>query len=450
MIMNNINTIKGKIVKQNSQEFILGIFTISQILKFTKYTKLLIVSYDDDGKPIYNKHVQREVEKSRVEKIADFLINDPLASFPTNIVLGIPSACIEKQNIVSENDIEIVLKDNVFTEVQKENGDVFITIIDGQHRIKGIEIAIKRLKDDINSVLNTIRRSDSPELQKKLEQAQKRLKDLENIELAVSFFLDPSLEYQAMIFSTINRTQKRVSQNLVNTLFGLDTNDTPQKTALEVTLALNSHPASPFYKRINLYGAGYEKNQSPPLSQATMIRSIVNLISESAREAENDRFKKRSELMKTSEKTKRFLPFRYFYSRNEDNFISDILFYYYRAVNMAFVDEEGDSYWEIRNSTDNILQTTVGYEALLRILCDILEISQFKNNMGELKNEKFYSNYLTKAKSIEFANREKYPFSTRGKSILYYEISLKIFPQGTLPNDERLDKLREILSNNRD
>ncbi|KAA6338052.1 hypothetical protein EZS27_013912 [termite gut metagenome] len=449
---NNINTIRGRIVKQNSQEFIIGVFTIEQILKFTKYTERLIVSYDEDEQPIYNEQVQRKAENGRIQRIADFLINDPLAIFPTNIVLGIPYVSIEKQEIINSDIIsdtqfiEIVLKEIVFEEIKKNDGDVFITIIDGQHRIRGIEIAIERLTEVINSLFSTIGRSDSPELQKNLKKEQKRLNDLKNIEFAVSFFIDPSLEYQAMIFSTINRTQKKVSQNLVNSLFGLDSHDTPQKTALEVTLALNSHLSSPFYKRINFYGGNYEKNQSPPLSQATMIRSIVNLISENSREAENDRFKERSELIRKSENIRKNLPFRYYYSKNQDNMISDILFYYFNAVKKTFKDPQENSYWELKNNNiNNILQTTVGYEVLLKILCDILE--NFKSRVNvTLTNETFYSAYLDKAKEIIYSDREKYQFSTRGGRILYLEMSLKIFPESSL-NDNRTNKLKELLKN---
>ena len=109
-----------------------------------------------------------------------------------------------------------------------------------------------------------------------------------NIELVISCFIDKSLEYQAMIFSTINRTQKRVSQDLVHSLFGITENDSPFKTALEVTLALNGNYSSPFYKRIKLYGDSYDSSFIPPLSQSTMIKKIVSFISISLREAEGD------------------------------------------------------------------------------------------------------------------------------------------------------------------
>ena len=126
-----------------------------------------------------------------------------------------------------------------------------------------------------------------------------------------------------MIFSTINRTQKRVSQDLVHSLFGITENDSPFKTALEVTLALNGNYSSPFYKRIKLYGDSYDSSSFiPPLSQSTMIKKIVTFISISLREAENDRFRKRSEL---KGETKKNLPFRKYYSHNEDRLMLNLI-----------------------------------------------------------------------------------------------------------------------------
>ena len=88
--------IKGFIINQNGQDFILGKATIGEILEYTRYTERVIIGFDEDETPIYNDHVQRKVETSRVNKIADFLINDPEATFPTNIVLGIPLSMISK------------------------------------------------------------------------------------------------------------------------------------------------------------------------------------------------------------------------------------------------------------------------------------------------------------------------------------------------------------------
>lgn len=404
------NIISGQIVQQNSQQFVLSVFSIADILKITKYTKRLIVGFDEDNIPIYNNNIQRNVENSRIEKIADFLISDPQAIFPTNIVLGIPSSMIESQTIENEQ-IQLTIDSKVFDELLKPDGDVYVTIIDGQHRIRGIEIAIDRL----NSQLKTM--SNNPEK----AQLEDKLNQLNNIQLIVSFFIDPSLEFQAMIFSTINRTQKRVSQNLVYSLFGLDENDTPQKIALEIVLALNGHEKSPFYKRINLYGLSYSRNEVPPLSQATMVKSIVDFICENSREAEKDRFKKRKELMKQN--SSKSLPFRIFYANNNDKTISDIMFYFFSSVKKVFKNADDISYWDI-SCTHNILQTTVGYSALMKILQEIIKQNNNDNNLTSIN---YYSDILSRASHLEFGNTEKYPFSNKAKNLLFEDMFHAIF-----------------------
>ena len=66
--------IKGFPVSQNGQDFIIGKAKIGEILSYTRYTERVIIGFDEVEKPIYNEHIQRKVEKSRVDKIADFLI----------------------------------------------------------------------------------------------------------------------------------------------------------------------------------------------------------------------------------------------------------------------------------------------------------------------------------------------------------------------------------------
>ncbi len=53
-IMENLknNIIYGSRVVQNKQDFIISVFTIRQILMFTKYTRRLIVGYDELEQPI--------------------------------------------------------------------------------------------------------------------------------------------------------------------------------------------------------------------------------------------------------------------------------------------------------------------------------------------------------------------------------------------------------------
>lgn len=440
--MNNLidNIIKGMPVVQNKQDFVVSVFTIEQIFKFTKFTNRLIVGYDDDNMPVYNEQIQRFVENPRVVKISDFLTKDPDATFPTNLVLHIPKAIIENQK-ESGDLIEITLNEKVFEELDKENGDVYITIIDGQHRIKGIEYAIETLKSEISFLIKSSRTNEFPLIQKDLKFKQDRLKDLLNIELVVTFFIDKTLEYQAMIFSTINRTQKKVSSDLVSSLFGLSTGDTPQKTALQVVLSLNGHIKSPFYKRIKLYGGSYSKENSPPLSQATMVASIINLISESIREAENDRYKDRSDLFTRSAGSQKPLSFRKYYAKNQDYIISDILFFYFNSVKSAFKNKDGKSYWEFSDekNTSNILQTTVGYESLLKILIEILQ----EIKIDSFENTEIFDDYLLKCRHLNISDINRYSFNNRGKRYLYLDMSLAIW-KTTDFNDNRHIELKKL------
>lgn len=445
--MNNLinNKIIGFPIFQNQQDFIVGKFSISQIFKFTRYTSRILNSFDEEGKPLYNNEIQREIENPRANKIADFLIEDPEATFPTNIVLHIPKEAIEEQK-EHQNFVEIKIKQQVFEELNKANGDIYITVIDGQHRVRGIEIALKRIKDEINNLISDINKYPSKiDLQEKLAFKKQRLSDLEKIELVVSFFIDKTIEYQAMIFSTINRTQKRVSQSLVYDLFGLDLDDTPQKTAIQAIIALNGHKTSPFYNRIKFYGGDYSNDYSPPLSQATMAKSIVNLISENLRESERDRNRKRNELKTRTPGSNKFLPFRKYYANNQDEYISDIMFYYFNCVKSTFKNEQGISYWDFRDSTlkpTNILQTTVGYEALLNILVDILE----KEKLTEFNSINVFTPFLDKCKKIDFGNTNLYTFNNRGKKILYLSMSLAIWETNKLDSqDNRYKELMELI-----
>lgn len=419
--------IKGFEVNQNGQDFIIGKAKIGELLSYTMYTERLIIGFDEDEKPIYNDQVQRKVDDTRANKIADFLINDNTATFPTNIVLGIPINIIHHQEVMAET-ISIYFEDYVFEEITRaKNGDananVYVTIIDGQHRIRGIEKAIERLS---SSILK------APEGNKII--FQNKLNDLLNMELVISCFIDKSLEYQAMIFSTINRTQKRVSQDLVYSLFGISDKDTPYKTALEITLALNGHPKSPFYKRIKLYGNNYDKNIMPPLSQATMIKKIVSMISESLRESENDRFKNRKDLKQ--QKGKKFLPFRLYYAENKDAEISNCMFYYFNSVKKCFRELWN---YDTQNKPENVLQSTIGFEALMNLLSDILE----KNKISYFDSSVF-DPYIEKISNLELTNNVLFPMTTKGRKIFYYSMFVKVFPDdnSVIEKNEEIRRLR--------
>ena len=151
-------TIKGILITQNDQDFIIGKATVQQILTYTKYTERLIVGYDENDYPIYNDHIQRKVESARVEKIADFLINDPFAIFPTNIVLGIPNQAIESQTL-HDNIVNINIKDEVINEVTRANNGEKNANIYYISKLMRAVIFYMRYSNDSNSYKEDVERA---------------------------------------------------------------------------------------------------------------------------------------------------------------------------------------------------------------------------------------------------------------------------------------------------
>lgn len=431
--MEKQNVIDAKKVTQNNQEFLIGIFRYEQVKDFTKYTKRLIIGFNEVDEeeqiyenqkqflPQYNPEIQRKTNNSKVEGIAEFLMNDSAAMFPTNIVIGIPQIVIDSKTEDEHGNTEIILNPIVKEELRKIDGNVFLTIIDGQHRIKGIERAIEILKNKIsklNSYDNILNVKESDRLTRILNRLYK-------LELIVTFFIDPTLEYQAMIFSTINKTQTKVPENLVFSLFGLTKDDTPQKTSLEVVLALNGIEKSPFFNRIKLVGGNYNRGDLIPLSQATMVKSILFRICKNQREAEIERTKKRDELNSNPLN----LAFRSYYSNNNDRMIIRILYSFFSAVRDTFVDDEGVCYWNLDSTENlNVLQTNVGYQALIKLLNDLLKIIPDDKK----DDKKTYSNFLEMAKDINWKDdgvEKRYPFTSKSINVLYNDLKEKILSE---------------------
>ena len=121
------------------------------------------------------------------------------------------------------------------------------------------------------------------------------------------------------------------------------------------------------------------------------------------------------------------------------------MLYYLRCLHLwsLMIKEHLDYILIFEDDTkpNNILQTTVGYQALLDILIDILK---------ELKEEQkdkitTYVTYLSKAKNLRFNDTSRYPFTSKSRSIFYYDLSLLIWPAKD-NSDQRLSKLRDALN----
>lgn len=403
--------IKGLKVKQGNYQFVLQKITVAKLKTFTRFTERILMGFDEQELPIYNDYFQRKLDVSKVNKIADFLIDDPNSIFPTNIVLAVPEEVID---VVYEDDdtLQFNIKARVIDQLARH---VLITIVDGQHRIRGIETALERLTRDIDTLFPILNAGNNHSLEQKYRKLIESRDKLLSFELIVTYALNATIDFQASIFSIINRTQTKVPENLVQSLFGLTDKESPQKTALEITLALNAHPSSPFFKRIKLYG--HDRSiipETPVLTQSSFVKSLVKLICINSREAERDRFRERKDLVSNITPN---LCFRRYYARNEDQKIINILYAYFKCVDETLLDDNSISYWSIENRTKNVLQTTVGFESLLNVLPIILQqISEEDKETIEA-----YRPFVNKLKDIDYSNFEKFPLASVGKTKLTEE-----------------------------
>lgn len=406
-----INTIKAKKVVQNNQNFLISVIEVRTLKRYTKYTERIIFDFDENDKPIYNDEIQRKTDKGKVNSIANYLLNDPEAMFPTNIVLAVPNIVINDYQ-ESNGEVVITLSEDVENGLRINGGDILISVIDGQHRLKGLELAIKKVKYDL----------ENPEINftdETIKVLESKLDKLMSFQVPVTFFINPVLDYQANIFSIINRTQTKVSESLVYSLFGLSDKSSPQKTALEVSLTLNGHKTSPFRGKIKLVGNQYKDGYTPSLTQAGVIKSIIKCISPSMRSADSERFLPRKSFVKgiTPE-----LCFRRYYSEDRDTDITKILYAFFKAVELTFVtDDRGISLWRT-DDIPNIINSTVGFESLLEILKILL--AQMKIN--DVFNIDEYQNYLIKAKGLLFTDLDKYRKTSSTKRILIDDLRNEI------------------------
>lgn len=114
------------------------------------------------------------------------------------------------------------------------------------------------------------------------------------------------------------------------------------------------------------------------------------------------------------------------------------MFFYFNSIQKHL-----GHYWNYDGNSkpNNILQSTVGYEALMNLLADIIQ----KDGVNSFDKDTF-DTYVLKLKNINFSDVEMYPMSTKGKNILYCTMSLAIYPSDNL-NDERRMKLQELMHN---
>lgn len=314
-----------------------------------KMSSDMIVKHYYVNKRYLNSGIQREASNKRIDEISNYC-NDPDAAFPTPIIISVKSDDFKVDNVDY-----LTVTDGILTmRVEDLFGTIF-EIIDGQHRIRGIE----RAREFYGF----------------------------SCDMVVVIMLDLTEEEKAYIFSTINSNQAKVNKSLIYDLFELSTERSPFKTSHYIARMMNGEPDSPFYQKLKMLGK--KQNEEATLSQGTFVNGLLKLISKEPQKDMID-IKMRRKLEDDPK-----YPLREYFIRGDDSKIYKIVKVYFMAISEVFLKE-----W---SSNDYILTKTTGYLGMIMLFPKLYEFSK----KSSLTMEEFFIKSFKKMKNGLLKNNKK-------------------------------------------
>ncbi|HEX4078217.1 MAG TPA: DGQHR domain-containing protein [Rhizomicrobium sp.] len=267
--------------------------------------------------------IQRPVKPGRVIELQRY-VNLKDACFPAGIIIA-----VEEESAEYDEQSKTLTLSNNMDAVDPEDRIFFshiARVIDGQHRIAGLE--------GYNG---------------------------ERFDVAVTVLVGMDIADQGHIFATVNLAQTKVSPSLAYDLYDLAKTRSPQKTCHNIAVALNEHKASPFFYRIKRLGVATGQRLNETLTQATFIRALIPYISENPM-VDRDLLKRRQSLARATAGDIRTLIFRNMFIDEKDLEIMDVVWNFFWAVG-----EKWPNAWNTFGK-GNVLNRSSGFRALVRFL----------------------------------------------------------------------------------
>jgi DGQHR domain-containing protein len=348
----------------------------------TTYYEHLI---NEDKKRINQKDFQREPDATRISKIQKFISEEEYAFFPNTIISNCELINDLENFSLDENSNEIEFFNTknkpattcFFNRVSDRcylyvpNKPNTILVIDGQHRLEGLQRA-------------------APEVQK-------------NYDLLIAFIIGFDRSVIAKQFYTINYEQKSVNKSLLYQLTGEFSHDLDELTFMHnLVKLLNELTDSPFYGRVKMLGKT-PKNVTQDLkdrlsiSQAFLIDSSIRLISSNAIGT-----------------TMPPIFLKYFKNKDEHINIIKTIARFFNAVEKIKPD------WN--TPKESIISKGMGVTALLRVLNLIFpiifvkEMNEKWENIELLKVQDF-QRFLKGLENVDFSSDGPYGKTGSGGSI---------------------------------
>ena len=300
-------------------------------------TTLKAISYTEirgfvDGTQSKIAGIQRERSENRINQIKQY-VNLDYATFPTSVIIAIEPECVEIDSYEMDTEDVFLLEMSPYGE-QGDSDHIPLEkiafIIDGQHRVAGLEGLEEGRKFNVN----------------------------------VSIFVGASDADKAEIFARVNQAQTRVNQSLVVDLASYFEERGPVKFAHEVVLAMNRDREGPLYDKVKRLGkADPGKGQIQTLAQASVVKPIVDYISEDPESERNKRYRGLFSSKRDPDVWRRRI-FQPFFDDEDDSGVFLCLTNYFQAVR-----ERWPGAWDNPDARPGyILNRTTGYAALMRFL----------------------------------------------------------------------------------
>lgn len=275
--------------------------------------------------------IQRSLDTKRVREIAQYVKGSD-ATFPTAVVLAVPEKCvsIESPCDADERFVRMTLSNYPADDDGPHDTVLYrhiARVIDGQHRIKGLEHYTG-----------------------------------DKFEVNVSIFIDADIADQASIFGTVNLAQTKVNKSLVFDLFDFSKSRSPEKTCHSVVVALEATEGSPFFRKVKRLGKATAGRYTETLSQATVVSGILQYICRDRLQVIQDRQIGRlgHKFLPAEGKDVNRLVLRPFFIEDRDVDLTNLIWDYFEAV-----EDRWPNAWR-SNATGIILNRTNGFDGLMK------------------------------------------------------------------------------------
>lgn len=354
-------------VEQPIGEFFVGVMNSTDLLDIS-YADIREIERDLDT----YLGIQRKISPARRKDLGEY-VNTKDAVFPTSVILAVEEGCAswdEKAGTLTLSSTKEVDFDHI------------AKVLDGQHRLEGL----------------------------------KNLKSGQVFQINVTVFVAADIADQANIFATVNLAQTKVNRSLVYDLYDYAQSRSPQKSAHDITVALDRTTGGPFFERIKRLGTRTSGRAGETLTQATVVTAILELVTATPM-IDRDTLMRGKKLRLATSIELRSLPLRNLFIEDQDISIAKLINSYFSSVRSIWPEAWADL------SKGNIMPRTNGFRAFMRAFADLYVDMCHGTRVGAIFSSSEFADRLNAVQLTDGDfNTGRYAPGNSGETTLYKDL----------------------------